>query len=62
MQITERNCIVTVFDLDTKHTLFTRGWGVGVEIRNRYIKLVGIEKQCTHITIKVNLGGLMSKY
>ena len=59
MQITERNCIVTVFDLDTKHILLTRG---GVEIRNRYIKLVGIEKQCTHITIKVNLGGLMFEY
>jgi len=25
MRITERNCIITVFDLDTKHILLTRG-------------------------------------
>jgi hypothetical protein len=40
IQITEKNCIVTVFDPDTKHIILT--WGV--EIRNRYIKLVDLEK------------------
>ena len=48
IQITEKNCIVTVFDPDTKHILLTRG----VEIRNRYIKLIDVEKQVTNITIK----------
>jgi hypothetical protein len=48
IKITERNCIVTVFDPDTKHILLTRG----VEIRNRYIKLIDVEKQVTNITIK----------
>jgi len=48
IQITETNCIVTVFDPDTKHILLTRG----VEIRNRYIKFVDVEKQVTNITIK----------
>ena len=43
-----RNCIVTVFDPNTKHILLTRG----VEIRNRYIKLVDVEKQVTNITIE----------
>jgi hypothetical protein len=40
IQITEKKCIVTVFDHDTKHILLTRG----IEIRNRYIKLVDVEK------------------
>jgi len=48
IKITERKCIVTVFDPDTKHILLTRG----VEIRNRYIKLVDVDKQLTNITIK----------
>ena len=48
IQITEKNCIVTVFDPDTKHILLTRG----IEIRNRYIKFVDVEKQVTNITIK----------
>ena len=48
IQITEKNCIVTVFDPDTKHILLTRG----IEIRNRYIKFIDVEKQVTNITIK----------
>jgi len=40
IQITKRNCIVTVFDLDTEHIILT----MGIEIRNRYIKLVDVEK------------------
>ena len=51
IKITERNCIVTVFDPDTKHILLTRGRR-GVDIRNRYIKLVDVEKQVINITIK----------
>jgi hypothetical protein len=48
IQITKKNCIVTVLDPDTKHILLTRG----IEIRNRYIKFVDVEKQVTNITIK----------
>jgi hypothetical protein len=43
----EKNCIVTVFDPDTKHILLTRG----IEIRNRYIKFVDVEKQVTNLTV-----------
>jgi hypothetical protein len=43
-----KNCIVTVFDPNTKHILLTRG----IEIRNRYIKFVDVEKQVTNITMK----------
>ena len=43
-----KNCIVTVFDPNTNHILLTRG----IEIRNRYIKFVDVEKQVTNITMK----------
>ena len=43
-----KNCIFTVFDPNTKHILLTRG----IEIRNRYIKFVDVEKQVTNITMK----------
>ena len=40
MQITERNSIGTVFDLDTMHILLARG----IKIRNWYIKLADVNK------------------
>jgi hypothetical protein len=48
IQLTERECIVTDFNPDAKHVLLTRG----IELRNRYIKLVDVEKQETNVTIK----------
>ena len=40
MQITERNSIVTVLDLDTMHILLARR----ITIRNWYIKLADVNK------------------
>ena len=48
IKITERNCIVTVFETNTKHILLTKG----IEIRNRYIQLDDIENQVTNIAIE----------
>ena len=48
IQLTERECIVTDFNTDDKHVVLTRG----IELRNRYIKLVDVEKQVTNVTIK----------
>ena len=47
IQLTERECIVTDCNPDAKHVLLTRG----IELRNRYIKLVDVEKQVTNVTI-----------
>jgi hypothetical protein len=46
-KLTERECIVKDFNPDAKHVLLTRV----IEIRNRYIKLVDVEKQVTNVTI-----------
>jgi hypothetical protein len=48
IQITEKT-VLSQFPTPTlKHILLTRG----IEIRNRYIKFVDVEKQVTNITIK----------
>ncbi|CAG2212346.1 CNBP [Mytilus edulis] len=66
IQITEKECIVTVHDQNTKHTLLTRG----INLKNRYIRMVDVEQQVTNVTIKdapcemsdVTICGHLSKF
>ena len=66
IQITEREYIVMVLNPVAKHVLLTRG----IELRNRYIKLVDVEKQVTNVTIKdapcelsdISMCGYISKF
>jgi translation elongation factor EF-4 len=56
IQITERDCIVTVDDNHTNIKLLVEG----VEVQNQHLKCMDVEKEITNITIKntpVELGG-----
>ena len=48
MQITERDCIVTVNDNHAKIKLLVEG----VEVQNQHLKCMDVEKEITNITIK----------
>ena len=48
VQITESDCVVTLKDQICKERLLAKG----IEIKNRYVKFVDVDKQLTNITIK----------
>lgn len=48
IQITERDCIVTVNDHRAKIKLLVEG----VEVQNQHLKCMDVEKEITNITIK----------
>ena len=51
IQITERDCIVTVHDNHAKIKLLVEG----VEVQNQHLKCMDVEKEITNITIKIPL-------
>ncbi|CAC5395494.1 unnamed protein product [Mytilus coruscus] len=57
IQLTERECVVTVDDQASKILLLIKG----IELKNYHYKFVDVEKEVTHVTIKdasVELGDL----
>lgn len=48
VQITESDCVVTLKDQMCQERLLAKG----IEIKNRYVKFVDVDKQLTNITIK----------
>ncbi|CAG2188893.1 unnamed protein product [Mytilus edulis] len=57
IQLTERECVVTVDDQASKTLLLIKG----IELKNYHYKFVDVEKEVTHVTIKdapVELGDL----
>ncbi|KAK3083605.1 hypothetical protein FSP39_000185 [Pinctada imbricata] len=48
IQITEERCVITCKDIETKHALMVKG----LDIKNRNVQLLDVEKTVTNVTIK----------